>query len=216
MAERRSTVTTLRALSRCCLGSRAITLYQPHLLVLDLSPIIEGGNAAVMFRNTADLAQLAQRWATIVLAGGPSQSSRHRKRCHEMQSYFARDPTGAGDSRCWPERAALSSRLERFQRSPRGPSLGLPFALVLAFRARLSRGRAPSLPARFLNQFLQRLRHRFRFLCRPKLGDEKLNCGRDRFSVRRQPFLRLLSRNTKTGGKLDVSILPVTSRAMRA
>jgi luciferase family oxidoreductase group 1 len=34
----------------------------PLLSVLDLSPIIEGGDAALAFRNTADLAQHAERW----------------------------------------------------------------------------------------------------------------------------------------------------------
>jgi len=34
----------------------------PRLSVLDLSPIIEGGDAALAFRNTADLAQYAERW----------------------------------------------------------------------------------------------------------------------------------------------------------
>jgi luciferase family oxidoreductase group 1 len=34
----------------------------PRLSVLDLSPIIEGGDAALAFRNTADLAQHAERW----------------------------------------------------------------------------------------------------------------------------------------------------------
>src|SRR5438067_3853575 len=33
-----------------------------HLSVLDLSPIIEGGDAALAFRNTVDLAQHAERW----------------------------------------------------------------------------------------------------------------------------------------------------------
>jgi luciferase family oxidoreductase group 1 len=33
-----------------------------RLSVLDLSPIIEGGDAALAFRNTADLAQHAERW----------------------------------------------------------------------------------------------------------------------------------------------------------
>ncbi|HZE13184.1 MAG TPA: MsnO8 family LLM class oxidoreductase, partial [Chthoniobacterales bacterium] len=32
------------------------------LSVLDLSPIIEGGDAALAFRNTVDLAQHAERW----------------------------------------------------------------------------------------------------------------------------------------------------------
>ena len=32
------------------------------LSVLDLSPITEGGNAALSFRNTLDLAQHAERW----------------------------------------------------------------------------------------------------------------------------------------------------------
>ncbi|MDQ3315160.1 MAG: MsnO8 family LLM class oxidoreductase, partial [Verrucomicrobiota bacterium] len=30
--------------------------------ILDLSPVIEGGNAAQAFRNTVDLAQHAERW----------------------------------------------------------------------------------------------------------------------------------------------------------
>lgn len=34
----------------------------PRLSLLDLSPIIEGGDAAQAFRNTVDLAQLAERW----------------------------------------------------------------------------------------------------------------------------------------------------------
>src|SRR3954462_6360244 len=34
----------------------------PQLSVLDLSPIIEGGDAALAFRNTVDLAQHAERW----------------------------------------------------------------------------------------------------------------------------------------------------------
>jgi luciferase family oxidoreductase group 1 len=34
----------------------------PRLSVLDLSPIIEGGDAALAFQNTADLAQHAERW----------------------------------------------------------------------------------------------------------------------------------------------------------
>jgi luciferase family oxidoreductase group 1 len=34
----------------------------PRLAVLDLSPIIEGGDAALAFRNTVDLAQRAERW----------------------------------------------------------------------------------------------------------------------------------------------------------
>src|SRR6478609_5109615 len=34
----------------------------PRLSVLDLSPIIEGGDAALAFRNTADLAQHAEQW----------------------------------------------------------------------------------------------------------------------------------------------------------
>jgi luciferase family oxidoreductase group 1 len=34
----------------------------PHLSVLDLSPIIEGGDAALAFRNTVDLAQHVERW----------------------------------------------------------------------------------------------------------------------------------------------------------
>lgn len=34
----------------------------PRLSVLDLSPIIESGDAALAFRNTADLAQHAERW----------------------------------------------------------------------------------------------------------------------------------------------------------
>ena len=34
----------------------------PRLSVLDLSPIIEGGDAALAFRNTVDLAQHAERW----------------------------------------------------------------------------------------------------------------------------------------------------------
>jgi luciferase family oxidoreductase group 1 len=34
----------------------------PHLSVLDLSPVIEGGDAALAFRNTVDLAQHAERW----------------------------------------------------------------------------------------------------------------------------------------------------------
>ncbi|MFN2622060.1 MAG: LLM class flavin-dependent oxidoreductase [Chthoniobacterales bacterium] len=34
----------------------------PHLSILDLSPIIEGGNAALAFRNTVDLAQHAEQW----------------------------------------------------------------------------------------------------------------------------------------------------------
>ncbi|HYJ05109.1 MAG TPA: LLM class flavin-dependent oxidoreductase [Chthoniobacterales bacterium] len=34
----------------------------PRLSVLDLSPIIEGGDAALAFRNTADLAQHAEKW----------------------------------------------------------------------------------------------------------------------------------------------------------
>jgi luciferase family oxidoreductase group 1 len=34
----------------------------PRLSVLDLSPIIEGGGAALAFRNTVDLAQQAERW----------------------------------------------------------------------------------------------------------------------------------------------------------
>jgi len=33
-----------------------------RLSILDLSPIIEGGDAALAFRNTADLAQHAERW----------------------------------------------------------------------------------------------------------------------------------------------------------
>jgi len=33
-----------------------------HLSILDLSPIIEGGDAALAFRNTVDLAQHAERW----------------------------------------------------------------------------------------------------------------------------------------------------------
>src|SRR2546421_11362992 len=34
----------------------------PRLSVLDLSPIIEGGDAALAFQNTVDLAQHAERW----------------------------------------------------------------------------------------------------------------------------------------------------------
>src|SRR5205814_7262540 len=34
----------------------------PRLSVLDLSPIIEGGDAALAFRNTVDLAQHAEQW----------------------------------------------------------------------------------------------------------------------------------------------------------
>ncbi len=34
----------------------------PRLSVLDLSPIIEGGDATLAFRNTVDLAQHAERW----------------------------------------------------------------------------------------------------------------------------------------------------------
>src|SRR3954452_21967253 len=34
----------------------------PHLSILDLSPVIEGGDAAQAFRNTVDLAQHAERW----------------------------------------------------------------------------------------------------------------------------------------------------------
>src|SRR3954464_3043595 len=34
----------------------------PRFSVLDLSPIIEGGDAALAFRNTVDLAQHAERW----------------------------------------------------------------------------------------------------------------------------------------------------------
>ena len=34
----------------------------PRLSILDLSPIIEGGDAALAFRNTVDLAQHAERW----------------------------------------------------------------------------------------------------------------------------------------------------------
>jgi luciferase family oxidoreductase group 1 len=34
----------------------------PRLSILDLSPIIEGGDAPLAFRNTADLAQNAERW----------------------------------------------------------------------------------------------------------------------------------------------------------
>jgi alkanesulfonate monooxygenase SsuD/methylene tetrahydromethanopterin reductase-like flavin-dependent oxidoreductase (luciferase family) len=34
----------------------------PRLSVLDLSPIIEGGDAVLAFRNTVDLAQHAERW----------------------------------------------------------------------------------------------------------------------------------------------------------
>src|ERR1051325_9730213 len=33
-----------------------------RLSILDLSPIIEGGDAALAFRNTVDLAQHAERW----------------------------------------------------------------------------------------------------------------------------------------------------------
>ena len=33
-----------------------------RLSVLDLSPIIEGGDAALAFRNTVDLAQQAEHW----------------------------------------------------------------------------------------------------------------------------------------------------------
>ena len=33
-----------------------------RLSVLDLSPIIEGGDAALAFRNTVDLAHHAERW----------------------------------------------------------------------------------------------------------------------------------------------------------
>src|SRR5437763_2775828 len=33
-----------------------------RLSLLDLSPIIEGGDAALAFRNTVDLAQHAERW----------------------------------------------------------------------------------------------------------------------------------------------------------
>jgi len=34
----------------------------PRLSILDLSPIIEGGDAALAFRNTVDLAQQAEQW----------------------------------------------------------------------------------------------------------------------------------------------------------
>src|SRR3954470_16087123 len=34
----------------------------PRLSILDLSPVVEGGNAAQAFRNTVDLAQHAERW----------------------------------------------------------------------------------------------------------------------------------------------------------
>src|SRR5687767_7632997 len=34
----------------------------PRLSVLDLSPIIEGGDAALAFRNTVELAQYAEKW----------------------------------------------------------------------------------------------------------------------------------------------------------
>ena len=34
----------------------------PHLSILDLSPIIEGGDAALAFRNTVDLARHAEQW----------------------------------------------------------------------------------------------------------------------------------------------------------
>jgi luciferase family oxidoreductase group 1 len=34
----------------------------PHLSILDLSPVIEGADAALAFRNTVDLAQHAERW----------------------------------------------------------------------------------------------------------------------------------------------------------
>src|SRR3954452_16037425 len=34
----------------------------PHLSILDLSPVIEGGDAAQAFRNTVDLAQHAEKW----------------------------------------------------------------------------------------------------------------------------------------------------------
>src|ERR1700732_64560 len=34
----------------------------PRLSVLDLSPIIEGGDAALAFRNTVDLAQHVEQW----------------------------------------------------------------------------------------------------------------------------------------------------------
>jgi luciferase family oxidoreductase group 1 len=34
----------------------------PRLSLLDLSPVIEGGDAALAFRNTVDLAQQAERW----------------------------------------------------------------------------------------------------------------------------------------------------------
>jgi luciferase family oxidoreductase group 1 len=34
----------------------------PHLSVLDLSPVIEGGDAALAFRNSVDLAQHAEQW----------------------------------------------------------------------------------------------------------------------------------------------------------
>src|SRR3954453_11490913 len=34
----------------------------PRLSILDLSPIIEGGDAALALRNTADLAQHAEKW----------------------------------------------------------------------------------------------------------------------------------------------------------
>src|SRR5213075_1904077 len=33
-----------------------------HLSILDLAPIIEGGDAALAFRNTVDLAQHAEQW----------------------------------------------------------------------------------------------------------------------------------------------------------
>src|SRR3979409_74494 len=34
----------------------------PRLSILDLSPVIQGGDAPLAFRNTADLAQSAERW----------------------------------------------------------------------------------------------------------------------------------------------------------
>jgi len=37
-------------------------MLMPPLSVLDLAPILQGGDAAQAFRNTLDLAQHAERW----------------------------------------------------------------------------------------------------------------------------------------------------------
>ena len=97
------------------------------LSVLDLAPIVEGGDAADAFRRSLDLAQHAERWATAATGSPSTTACRDRERGHRGRHR----PRGRGHVH-HPRRRrrdhAAEPRAARDRGAVRHPGLALPGA----------------------------------------------------------------------------------------